>query len=161
MSWHHEDYISLFSAIGGVLSAAAAAFAAGLSLKVARESREQQKISAKFEMERHFYELLLSDATRSNDNGKGIESSEWTYAQAANITYAIESARKRLEAAMPQLDGEQIDRFKSFFIEQLSHEVKSELKDKVDTPDILYKPKWNWQESRELIRIWERNKVFF
>ena len=112
-------------------------------------------------MERHLYELLLSDASRANDNVKGVESVDWTYGQAANITYAIESARKRIQAASPQLDDEQIARFKSFFAEQLSHEVKAEMKDMHGMPDALYKPKWDWRESSELVDIWGQNKDFF
>lgn len=161
MSWHHGDYIALISAAGTAIAAGAAAVAAGLSYKSAKESQEQQSKSARFEMERHLYELLLSDAKRANESVKGIDSIDWTYNQAANITYAIESARNRLEAAMPQLDDEQIARFKSFFTEQLSHEVKAELKEMGGLPDALYKPKENWRESGELAATFGKNKDFF
>lgn len=161
MSWHHGDYINLISAVGTAIAAGAAAVAAWLSFESAKKSQEQQRSSARFEMERHLYELLHIDAQRANESVKGIDSIDWTYNQVANITYAIESARNRLQAATPQLDDEQIARFKSFFTEQLSHEVKAEMKEMGGLPDALYKPKWNWRESAELVEIFGKNKDFF
>ncbi|EGT4276647.1 hypothetical protein SNN84_003381 [Cronobacter sakazakii] len=161
MSWHHGDYINLISAAGTAIAAAAAAVAAWLSFKSAKESQEQQRKSAKFEMERHLYELLQIDAQRANESVKGIDSMDWSYNQVANLTYAIESARKRLQAAIPQLDDEQIARFKSFFTEQLSHEVKAEMKEMGGLPDALYKTRGNCRESMELVDIFGNNKEFF
>lgn len=161
MSWHHEDYISFFAAIGGMVSAGAAAYAAIQSRNSAKDSHQQQMETARFERERHFYELLRSDAARANETVRALDSSDWSYAQAANITYAIESARNRVESAIPLMSSEQILQLKAYFKEQLSHEIKSEMKDILGMPDALYKPKYGWMESRELVEIWLINKEFF
>lgn len=143
------------------MSAGAAAYAAVQSRNSAKDSHQQQLETAKFERERHFYELLRSDAARANETVKAQDSSDWTYAQAANITYAIESARKRVESAIPLMNAEQIVQLKEYFKEQLSHEIKSEMKDILGMPDALYKPKYDWRESSELVQIWLLNKEFF
>ncbi|ENZ5479355.1 hypothetical protein ACGU0V_000853 [Serratia marcescens] len=161
MSWHHEDYIGLFSAIGGVVSAGAAAYAALQSHKSARDSRLQQLEAARVERERHLYELLRSDAARANESVKTQDSSDWTYSQASNITNAIDSARNRITASSPYLTPEQISQLKSYLKEQLSHEIKSELKNDTDPPDAFYKPKCNWRESESLVNTWKVNQKFF
>jgi len=161
LSWHHGDYIGLFSAIGGVVSAGAAAYAAVQSRKSARDSHLQQLEAARFERERHLYELLRSDAARANESVKTQDSSDWTYSQAANITYAIDSARNRINASSPYLAPEQISQLKSYLKEQLSHEIKSELNNDTKPPDAFYKPKEHWIESESLVDTWEVNKKFF
>lgn len=161
MDWNHQDYIALVAAVGTVVAAVAAAIAAGLSFKSAKESKEFQIQAARISLEKQLYDLLQSDAIRANDIVRGIQSHDWTFNQVANITYAIESARKRILAMMPPLDDDQILRFKSFFNEQLSHEIKTEMKNMTGPPDALYKSGENWRDSPDLVNIFEENKDFF
>ncbi|MEG3112135.1 hypothetical protein SC127_15525 [Pantoea sp. T14] len=161
MSWHHGDYIDFFAAIGGVVSAGAAAYAAIQSRKTAKDSFNQQKESLKFERERHLIELIKADASKANESVKNAQGQDWSFTQAANVTYAIDSAKQRIKESSFNMLPEEIKRFKTFFKDQLSHEITTEMKEAHNMPDAFLKSHKGFKESREIIQLWMDNLRFF
>lgn len=160
MSWHHNDYISLFSASASVIAAVSAAIAAFQSSKISKASYRHQKNMAKFERDRYLRELLRHDAIKANESVQSPYSSTWTFPQVANIASALESAKQRIvEAGLGMTDIE-IAHFKSYFKSQLSHEITKEL-NQTSPPDCMYLPEGSAMLSLEASTLWHQNKEYF
>lgn len=128
MSWHHEDYISLIAALGGVVSAVAAAYAANQSRKISFKALHQQEAVANFERAKHIQELLNTDAIRANDIAKSVYPNEMNFAQAANMSRALDSARVRIVNFSFAEKSRSMNSLKSYFIQLLSEEVSFYMK---------------------------------
>jgi len=161
LSWHHGDYIDFFAAIGGVVSAGAAAYAAIQSRKSASDSYKQQKELFKFEKERHLHDLLKAEAIKANESVKNTQGQDWTFFQAANATYAIDSAKQLLKDINIQTPSDDIERFKLFFLDQLCYEITSEMNEAHNMPDGFLNSHKGFKESRDIIVIWMDNLRFF
>lgn len=160
MSWHHEDYLGLASAIGGVIAACAAAFAAIQSRISSKASLEQMQSNAAFERSRYLQDLLRSDANKVNGSINSDDSNDWTFNQIANITKAISSAKQRIIEISTLIDAAEVERFKEFFKNQISQEIMKELSEE-EPPSCIYKVKGDSSQGIQIYEIWSGNKEFF
>jgi len=161
LSWHHEDFIDLFAAIGGVVSAGAAAYAAIQSRKSANDSFKQQKELLRFEREMHLHNLLKSEAIKANESVKNTRGQDWTFLQVANATYAIDSAKQIIKSKSISYTEEEIEELKTFFLDQLCYEITSEMNEAHNMPDGFLDSHKGFRESRSVITLWLDNLRFF
>ncbi|AXH43453.1 hypothetical protein MZUP3_340 [Erwinia phage vB_EhrS_49] len=158
MSWHHEDYVSLIAAIGGLVSAVSAAYAARQSRQSAKESRLQQHEIARFERERHLYELLTADSVRANDNAKQAFPRELSFAQASNIAQALDSARHRIRDFTDADMDAAPEKYIKYFRQHLTEEVNSYLTDMAPSAIDKRDPSIEQIEAHSL---WTTNRRYF
>jgi len=161
LSWHHGDYIDFFAAIGGMVSAGAAAYAAIQSRKSANDSFTQQKELFRFEQERHLLDLLRSEASKANESVKNTIGQDWTFFQAANATYALDAAKQIIKGQSVQHTPDEVERYKLFFLDQLCYEITSEMNEAHNMPDGFLDSHKGFRESRQIIPLWLDNLRFF
>ncbi len=159
MSWHHSDYISLISAIGGMVAAGSAAFAAFQSNRSARESSKHQQELARFERNRYLRELLRLDALKASESLKSPNSDEWVFSQIANVANALESARLRILEATTE-NNDETSHFKKYFKSQLSHEITKALSHD-HPPECIHHSDGVTMTGLKVNTLWLRNKAFF
>ncbi len=160
MSWHHEDYISLISAIGGMVAAASAAFAAVQSSRSAKTAYLHQKDVANFERIRHLRELLRLETARANETISNTNSEEWTQDQIANIVNALESSKQRIIEAKPYILEAEEKEMRSYVKSQLKNEIKKAFS-KDNPPKSISISGQVTPLSIETNARWRRNRSYF
>ncbi|MFV9686626.1 hypothetical protein ACNY67_07005 [Pantoea sp. KXB45] len=161
MSWHSGDWANFTVTLMSAAAAVAAAIAAFQSGKSANEALNQQKNAFHFERNRHFMDLLKADAAKANtcvQNTKGID---WSFEQAANVTYAVDSAKQMIKDASSVISEVELDKLKEFFKDQLCYEIMSEMRQAKNMPDGFLHSHKGFRESREVIHLWIDNLRFF
>lgn len=161
MSWHSGDWATFGVAFFSAIAAGSAALAAISSGRSAKEALKQQRNSFKFDKERHYLELLKSDALKANASVHNTAGMDWKFYQAANATYAMESARQTILGSAAFLNEEEIQRLKDFFKEQLCYEITSETKEGYNLADAFLESHKGFIDSREVIQLWLENLRFF
>lgn len=160
MSWHSGDWANFSITLTSAIAAVAAAYSAFESGRSAKTSLNYQRDAIKLEREKHLHELLGADASNASGNVRGLDSSAWSFSHIANILNAMKSARQRILEASYFLSDNEIDKLKSYFKSQLSHEINIVF-NQIDPPDCLFQPKGPIKLSQEAETLWSINKEFF
>jgi len=143
------------------IAAGAAAIAAFQSGKSANESLRQQKEAFHFERKKHFMDLLKADAAKANSCVQNTKGMDWSFDQAANVTYAVDSAKQMIKDASSSLSDCEMKKLKEYFKDQLCYEIISEMNQAQNLPDGFLGSHKGFQESRETTRLWLDNLRFF
>lgn len=160
MSWHSGDWANFGIALTSAVAAVAASYAAFQSGRSAKESLRYQRDAVNFERERFLSEMLRSDAARANESVKGVELSQWSFDQVAEIAAAIDSAMNRIYESQSLFSPERIQQHKENFVNQLDEAIHWQLSQE-SAPDAIFRPKGPAYLIVRPNGKWYRAKEFF